>query len=57
MEKYTEQIEKFLRGQMSQQEEKSFKEELSTNGQLRSFALSIAFILKVWNTRKAFLKN
>ena len=46
MEEYTEQIEKFLRGQMNQQEEKAFKEELSTNGQLRSFAITIAFILK-----------
>ena len=46
MEKYTEQIEKFLRGQMSQQEEKSFKEELSTNGKLRSFTLAIILILK-----------
>ena len=51
MEKYTEQIEKFLRGQMSQQEEKAFKEELSTNEQLRSFAIAMALILKVLYNR------
>ena len=48
MEEYTEQIEKFLRGQMSQQEEKSFKEEFSTNGQLRSFAIAMALIVKTF---------
>ena len=46
MESYIEQIEKFLRGQMSQEEESSFKKSLTTDTHLRSYAFIIAFILK-----------
>lgn len=46
MEDYIEQIEKFLRGQMSQAEEGSFKKSLMTYAHLRSYAFIVAFIMK-----------
>lgn len=46
MEEYTDYIEKFLRGQMNQQEEVTFKELLSTNKNLRSFAFIVAYMLR-----------
>lgn len=46
MENYIDQIEKFLKGQMSQEEEGAFKESLATEAYLRSYAFIIAFIMK-----------
>ena len=51
MEEYIDRIEKFLRGQMTQQEEVNFKEDLSKNAQLHSQALSLALILKSFHSR------
>ena len=42
-----DQIEKYLRGQMSLEEESSFKKSLTTDTHLRSYAFIMAFILKV----------
>lgn len=46
MEECINQIEKFLRGQMSQQEENTFEESVKSNEQLRSFALIVALMVK-----------
>lgn len=46
MKEYIDQIEKFLKGQMSQEEEELFKTSLATNGHLRSFAFFVVSILK-----------
>ena len=46
MEEYIDQIEKFLRGQMSQEEEGVFKTSLATNDHLRSLAYIVTSILK-----------
>lgn len=46
MEDYTDYIEKFLRGQMNQQEEVTFKALLSINKNLRSFAFIVAYMLR-----------
>lgn len=46
MEDYIEQIEKYLEGQMSQQEECVFKASLTTDAHLRSFAFIVAYMLK-----------
>lgn len=46
MEDYIEQIEKFLKGQMSQQEESVFKEFLISNVPLRSTTFLVVFMLK-----------
>lgn len=46
MEEYIELIEKFLRGQMGQEEESAFKSSLATNEHLRSCALIVAHLLK-----------
>jgi hypothetical protein len=46
MENLIDQIEKYLRGQMSQDEEGSFKTSLATNGHLRSFAFIVTLMLK-----------
>ncbi len=43
---YSDKIEKFLRGQMSQEEEGLFKTSLATNGHLRLFAFIVASFLK-----------
>jgi hypothetical protein len=50
MEEYIEQIEKFLRGQMSQEEERGFKRSLAINSHLRSYAFILANILRTQNT-------
>ena len=47
MENYIDQIEKYLRGQMSQKEEGVFKTSLTTDAHLRSCAFIMAFIMKV----------
>ena len=49
MREYINQIEKFLRGQMSQEEEGSFTKSLMTDAHLRSYAFIMAFILKAQN--------
>ena len=46
MEEYIEQIEKFLRGQMSQREEVTFKTSLATDSHLHSCAFIVVYILK-----------
>ena len=46
MEDYIEQIEKFLKGQMSQEEEGIFKTSLTKDARLRSYAFIVASILK-----------
>jgi len=48
MEEYIVQIETFLRGQMTQQEEYAFKESLSSNEELRLLALSVAMVLRAF---------
>lgn len=46
MEEYIDQIEKFLRGQMSKEEERVFKTLLTTDAHLRSLAFIMAYMLK-----------
>ena len=46
MTEYIDQIEKFLRGQMSKEEESVFKTSLSTDEHLQSFAFVVAHILR-----------
>jgi len=46
MEEYIESIEKFLRGQMSQEEENVFKKSLITDAHMRTCALIVAYMLK-----------
>jgi len=46
MEKYVIQIEQFLRGQMSQEEEGAFKTSLMSNETQHSLAYIVTFILK-----------
>ena len=46
MEDYIDQIEKVLRGQMSQQEEVIFKTSLKTDAHLRLYAFIMAYMLK-----------
>lgn len=46
MEDYIDQIEKFLRGMMSQEEERVFKTSLTTDINLRSCTFIMASILK-----------
>ncbi len=46
MEECINQIEKFLRGQMSKQEENSFKESVKSSEQLRSFAFIVTLMVK-----------
>ena len=50
MEENISQIERFLRGQMSQEEEGAFKKSLMTDGNMRTCAFIVAFIIK---TQKA----
>lgn len=47
MENYINQIEKFLRGQMSDKEESFFKMSLTTDKNLRSLAFIVAYISRV----------
>lgn len=46
MKKYIDQIEKFLRGQMSLEEENMFKKSLVTDTHLRLYAFIMAYMLK-----------
>lgn len=46
MTEYIDQIEKFLRGQMSQEEEVTFKSSLATDANLRLYAFIVAYMLK-----------
>ena len=46
MKNYIDQIEKYLRGQMSLEEEGAFKTSLKTDANLRSYAFIIAYMLK-----------
>ena len=46
MEEYIESIEKFLRGQMSQEEDNVFKKSLNTDAHMRTCAFIMAFIIK-----------
>ena len=48
MTDYTDIIEKFLRGQMSQHEENDFKAGLESNKDMRFQACSIAALIKYW---------
>lgn len=45
MEEYIDQIEKFLRGQMSCEEEVEFKTALTTDAHLRFYALILTYML------------
>jgi len=51
MEEYINQIEKYLRGQMSEEEEGAFKASLTTDAYLHSYAFIMAFILKARKLR------
>ena len=46
MENYIDQIEKFLRGLMSQQEESTFKKSLAIDANLRSYAFIMAYMMR-----------
>lgn len=51
MMEYIDQIEKFLKGQMSQQEEGMFKKSLTTDANLRLYAFIVTYVLrkqKMW---------
>lgn len=50
MEEYIDQIEKFLRGQMSQEEEGVLKTALTTDAQLRSLAFIVTYIFRKQTT-------
>ncbi len=50
MENYIDQIEKYLRGQMSHEEESVFKTSLATDEHLRSLAFILAHILRMQKT-------
>lgn len=50
MTEYIDQIEKFLRGQMSQEEESKFKASLTKDARLRSYAFIVAFMLRKQKT-------
>lgn len=52
MEEYIDQIEKFLRGQMENGEEKVFKESLSANEQLRLLALLMVQTLRLYQKKR-----
>ena len=45
MEEYIDQVEKFLRGKMSQEEELTFKEILKSDEQLCSLAIIVTVML------------
>ena len=46
MEDYVEQIEKFLKGQMSLEEEGVFKKSLTTDAYLRLYAFILSYMMK-----------
>ena len=46
MTEYIDQIERFLKGNMSKEEERLFKTKLATNTHLRFYAFIVAYILK-----------
>lgn len=46
MENHIDQIEKFLKGQMSPKEEGAFKESLMADHHMRTCALIMTFIIK-----------
>ena len=46
MEEYIESIEKFLRGQMSQEEENVFKKSLITDAHMRTCAFIMTLMMK-----------
>lgn len=50
MEEYIELIEEFLRGQMSHEEEVTFKELLTTDALLRLLAFSITYLFRKQKT-------
>ncbi len=50
MEKYIDQIEKFLRGQMNQKEEGVFKTSLREDAHLRSYAIIVVCMLRKQKT-------
>ena len=50
MEDYIDQIEKFLRGQMIQEEEGAFKTLLTTDAQYQSLVFIVTYILKQQKT-------
>ena len=54
MEDYIDQIEKFLRGQMSQEEEVVFKKSLITDVHLFSCAFIVAYMLRKQKICKDF---
>ncbi len=47
MKEYVIQIERFLTGQMSQEEEGAFKKSLMTDAHMRTYAFIMAFFMKV----------
>ena len=50
MTEYIELIEKFLRGQMSQEEEGALEASLTTDAHLRLYAFIVAYILRKQKT-------
>lgn len=50
MEEYINQIEMFLRGEMSQKEEGMFRKSLAIDAHLRSYVFVIAFMMKAQKT-------
>ena len=50
MTEYIDQIEKFLRGQMSQEEEVTFKTSLTIDARLCSYAFIMANMLRTQKT-------
>lgn len=46
MKEYIDQMEKFLRGQMSHEEEVAFKTSLTIDARLRSYAFIVAIMLR-----------
>lgn len=51
MKEYIDQIEKFLRGQMSKVEECEFKASLRGDAHLRSFAFIVTYMLRKQKSR------
>lgn len=56
MKDYTNKIEKYLRGQMSQEEEKTFKEKIISDSFFSSSALLIVQLLKYLNKTQSIHK-
>ena len=50
MDDYIDQVEKFLRGQMSHKEENIFKTSLMTDAHLQSYAFIVAYMLRTQKT-------